>query len=337
MSKLNKKLLQFEKVKKNPIKYIIPIVIAILVLIALILLLINGRKITDKIGITKSAEEKRAQEIESNLDDYKKYDRESGLIVSQFNVASEAWDNVGNVVIKGVSLSADSKGYKIKVSFRAINKMTDIEILGIYIDNYETEVDNINQIIHATKEKEQEFEFIIKKTQLDKLGINDFEKITFYMHNTFERDYSSEKITNTYTYASVSVQQANGFDNTISDKVMLDEIAGTKIYYNKITEDKENYYLYFIFEDKLKSNTYHIFNINKLLINGKIYDAKLKFTLKPGSRDVKYIVITKKEVDKIEKASISFIVRNYSIESNGKVTATYFTNQKEFSTKIKES
>ena len=51
MSKLNKKLLQFEKVKKNPIKYIIPIVIAILVLIALILLLINGRKITDKITL----------------------------------------------------------------------------------------------------------------------------------------------------------------------------------------------------------------------------------------------------------------------------------------------
>lgn len=333
------RLLQLDneiKKKRHPILFII---IIIIVLGLGIFFIINHRTITDKLGITMSEKDKRDKKIEDNLDPMKKYDKESGLIVSTFDERLYPSDSKKNIKIIGKKIEASSKGYTITVELSKANidpTGERVTVKGVYIDDYQ--IDIKNETFDIT-ESAVNYTFVIPKTKLDLLGINDFNNISLYLEINKDPKGNKKNDLTSYFYGTVTVKKTASVDNSIKGLLTIDETAKVKFYFYKVESDKDNNYIYFYFADKkqdVKNDLIrHKVSINKMLINDKIYDVEFETWIYPFGNSIEYIVIPRKEVDKIKKIDISFIVENYNDNEedesgNNRLIGIYFSNQKTF-------
>lgn len=333
MSKFEDKLFQLDQPIKKKKNHLFLILIIIIILILGILLVLNGKKITNKLGITKDDKQKETEKIEENLDADKTYDSDSGLIVPKFYDKLPVMDITSGIKFLGTSIEANSKGYTIKFKVYHDTHITPsyLTIDGIYIDGYDTDK-SIKTFSFTNEDTEISFDFTIDKTKLDLLGINDFNNVMFLVK--IESIDSNERSQLRYTTIEIPTKQVAKINNDKDEKIRIDESSSIKYYYYKTEEDKENYYIYFIFDENSEKSdpSYHEISIKKLLVNNKVYDAKLSLSLKGLSKSIKYITIPKKEISKIDQLSISFAAKTYNYLEN-KMTGIYFTTQRDINIK----
>lgn len=331
MNKLEERLMQFEEQPKKSKKgkcVILGVVIFVLLLV-LVISFFKRDEIVDFFH-DNMKKDKEKVDIDDILDDFKVYDRESGLVVPQPKVEYSYVNTFENIDIGATEVSASMKGYEIGLKFKLhrYNDNTRVNLKKVYIDDYVTDVEGISFDLTRLEEP-YETSVIIKKTELDALGINDFNKITLLLD--FSRVDKYGQVNKYYKCIDIYMNQVIPVDNSKTGLIRLDNAGGVQFNFYKLVTDKENNYLYFeLFETNKASSSIHVehhVSVNKLLLNDSVYDVTETTDIYTAGRRVYMIRIPKKDINKIESSSISFMVKNYI---DGEVSGYYLSNQISF-------
>lgn len=330
MSKLEDRLMQFEELPKKKKKgKILAIGIALFVILALIVSVIKREEIAN---FFEERAEKEPEKVDINdiLDEFKVYDSESGLVVPQPKNEYDYSNTYENISIGAKSVQASLRGYDIVLRFK-LNRFNDdihVRLKKVYIDDYVTDVEGFEfNLTDASVPYERTV--TIKKTELDELGFNDFNKITLLVDYSKVDRFGQTK--QYYKCIDVYMNQVIPVDHSKQGLIRLDNAGGVQFNFDKLVTDKTDYYLYFdLLETNKSSSSIHVahrVSVNKLAIADQVFDVSETVEVYTAGRKLYRVRIPKKDVDKMENVSISFMVKNY-IENQ--VSGYYLSNQIHF-------
>ena len=330
--KLNERLLQFDERKKSNKGLFIFIVVILFFIVGSIVFL-NRERISNTFENDSKGNGKKTynNSVEDTLDEGKRYDKASGLLIPSVDEEKSTYKSVSdNVIIKLEEIDGDTSGYTMKVGF---SQSSEDYYMGedptrkgrvnrVYIDGYDTSIEPFD--VEFAIDKFDEHTIHIPKTELDQLGINDFNKLTFNM--TLE-SLAKETI---YRCYDVFAYQLISVDNSKSSTIHLANFENLQIDYYKTVVDNKNTYFYFLYKDiDSNDNKYRVTNImvNKLIINGEVYEIDNSSDLYFASIKLVYLTIPKSDIKDVESASISFVA---SVSVNESFYGYFVSNQMSF-------
>lgn len=206
-------------------------------------------------------------------------------------------------------------GYNIDVIFESKGRPYKVALEKILVDGFDTTTSFTRNV---GSEDRLSMTVRINQTELDAVNIKAFNELTFYIRVTDEDGKSTLKPYKVYVTKNFLNK------NDLGDLSYIDEKNQTKVRFYKVTEDKENTYIFFDFKNSSVARN-QIVTIKKLLINGKLYEYKsLKENVYQGAEKVIFLTIPKKDVKKIENFTIQFTLIN---EEEGQKTAAFITNE----------
>ena len=217
-------------------------------------------------------------------------------------------DNYYNISVVSASYDKD-KGYVIKlrlenkdrdkVSFNIKNVIIDgYQLLGNrYQNNNMTNVTNFKLL--AGKGGKVDTEIIIDNTFLDLYKITTIENIRIDGDFELNEEGEQSKSIELTTFDAPSDTSLGIIEN-------INNIHNISYNYNKVVENKDSYNLYLLLDNTSSSD--YTYYINKLLIDGKEYDASIYSNkIYSSSKYLEVINIPKNKYRNIKKIEISFM------------------------------
>ena len=230
----------------------------------------------------------------------------NGLYVPEFDNPMILNDSSNKLTLNITNIEATTKGYELTIEGKnESNYIGYIECNRIQVEKYDVETTFDMEISPKSK---KEIKIIIKKTELNKLEINNFINMKFYLN--VSTSYNSEP---REMILSPIIKKQFEVDSEKKGLINIYNKNSMKIsYYKKIT-DSDKHYLYFELNNE-SGIDYEIY-IQKLLLDGSIYEPKIdKWTsLKKGKR-IYIIDVPKDEYNTLSSMSISFILINKTKE-----------------------
>ena len=270
-----------------------PLIIIIIIVSVIIIALVVGLIIFNS---TKETEEKEKDDIVEVEGTNKLYDRVSGLMIPK-SYTEKPYDRNG-VSLAVTNITANKTGYIIELAYNNYNAHNVIlDCTKVLIDNFAT---SVKFKLVTNNGIEQKTTINIPKTELDLLEITDFKTITLLTTVTSELNNESNK-----RKIEINSFSLDDVDNK-KNRIVYDEIDDLSLSVYKTSTDSDNTYIYFDIENKSQEQSYDVY-INKLLINGEIYNYK-DFYQKAHylSETIFYLAIPKKEFPAVERIELSF-------------------------------
>ncbi|MBR6133561.1 MAG: hypothetical protein IKQ29_02460 [Bacilli bacterium] len=231
------------------------------------------------------------------------------------------FDNRG-LVIYIESVERANNGYTVTVLFTSSDRLSyaDIKVNDVLIDGYS--IDTSFKASIREPSEEVTTSFFIKKQTMAELEMTRFTKISMFFHIDFSEDKTKGEdffgTAESFTYEKI--------DNRKKGLITVANKDNLIIYYYKLLQDKEFYYLYFI----LKGNNFnhnHYLQLKKLLINEEVYNYENNFEIYIRNNSMKqfYLKIPRKDFESIKNFRASFyIITDEGEDYNSRVV--YITN-----------
>jgi len=203
------------------------------------------------------------------------------------------------------SVETANNGYTVNMLIKTSGRLypTKMTILDVLVDGYSTGI--TFDIKLEEEESEYKVDFFIKKTTLAELEITRFSKLSFYFYCEIDgREFKIDR-----AFKSVDSFSYEKVDNRKSGLINLGKKDGLTIYFYKILQDKEFYYLYFLAKgDNHKHN--HYIQLKKLIINDEIYNYEAEFETFARESAMKqfYLKIPRKDFEKINNFNVQFFL-----------------------------
>lgn len=228
----------------------------------------------------------------------------NGLYVPEFDNPMILNDSSNKLTLNITNIEATTKGYELTIEGKnESNYIGYIECNRIQVEKYDIETTFDMEISPQSK---KEIKIIIKKTELDKLELNNFINIKFtYNISSSINLKKKEKISSPMIIQKLEVNaEKSGLLDIYNRNSM-------KISYYKLITDNDKHYLYFEINNETTDN-YEI-NVQKLLLDGSIYESEIDTwtSLKNGKR-IYVIEVPRDDYDTLTSMSISFILTKSS-------------------------
>lgn len=258
-------------------------------------------------------------EKEKEKEKEKPSSKKNKLIVPSF--ISKEEDRVvksNNSTMDFTNIKADSKGFVITAELLTVEPWAKFEVEKILIDGFETTAKfNVTDIANTGIQEATPVVFIIPQTDLDAIGIRGFKMLTFFIKVSSGNSATTEVIHN------LSFNNTEYIDNTRTGLIKIDEKGNTIVSYFKTITDGDYTYIYFDFKNASPRSKEIL--INKLRINGEIYDmSSYSESVYRNSQKAIYIRIPKSKYKKVDKISVSFFLID---KLDDKKQAVYITNE----------
>ncbi len=220
------------------------------------------------------------------------------------------------------SVEKANNGYTVNVLFESNSGLSyaDVKVNDILIDGYSIDT-GLKASIREPNEKVTK-SFFIKKQTMAELEMTRFTRISMYFHTDFNEDKT--KFEDYFGNAEIFTYEK--VDNRKKGLITVSTKDNLTVYYYKLLQDKEFYYLYFIFKGA-NINYNHYVQLKRLIINEEIYNYDSSFELYIRCYSMKqfYLKIPRKDFDEINSFRISFFVVTDESEDYSNRTV-YITN-----------
>jgi hypothetical protein len=260
----------------------------------------------EKLDITLPWEEKpeKAKDNNKNEED----DIDKALKLGKLDVNDKPINGIQGLRVFANNLQQDDKGYTfdfyVSIPESRSKVMAEGEIFKVLVDNYETSTTANFYVEDGNKEK---VTLRILRTDLDSNDIERFNEITVYVRSSITDGYN-ESLKESEGFVSLLIHHEISVNNEKKGLQLVDEKDKTNISYYTLKEDKENFYLYFLLDNKRTTSSSTIY-IKKLSINGKSYPLPdFKETVYKGAKKCFYLKIPKKDYKTLESMRISFFI-----------------------------
>ncbi len=234
------------------------------------------------------------------------------LVVPSLN-EKEFGENQGK--LKLYNIRTDSKGYYIDVDFKTSAPSSTLTIFKVLVDGYDTSV--TLRITDIADDEATTSTILIPKTELDALKIVSFNKLDiYYKIDTPEKE-------GVLSRREIQAYNKIEYDNTLKGLIEFYNANEVKGNFYKVTDDKENTYIYFYFINENRNAPKNV-KIRRLLINGELFEYKdFNLDIYCGTNKVFYLTIPKKKVKKVENFTISFSI--LGLDLDGEIKSFTFT------------
>ena len=290
---------EYEKKSNN----FIGLIVIIIIIIGLGLGAFYLFKNREKIDITFPWEEKKekAKKQEEKTDSI-----DEELKLGKLEVNGKNFTGVQGIKLAANNLEQDDKGYTFDLilSMSATDQNTyEGKIFKVLVDNYE---------ISTTQDFKLEsgsttISIRILRTDLDSNDIERFNTITIYV-DVIATNVAQGTVKESEGFVNLGISHKISVNNEKPGLQLIDEKDKTIISYYTLKEDKENYYLYFLLDNKRTTSPSTIY-IKKLSINNKSYPLPdFKETVYKSAKKCFFIKIPKKDFKTINSMKISFFM-----------------------------
>lgn len=214
------------------------------------------------------------------------------------------------ILIKSITEDNANIILNLEVSNGHENGYFNITCLKILVDGFDT---NTDFEISFNKKESKEIAVKINKTELETIGIKEFNNLTFLLRVNLNGDVNTD-------YFMVGEKT----NITLPYLVDMDTKNDVNFSFYKLLDDAEYYYFYFLVNNKSNSNVNIL--LKKFLVNEEIYDFKdFSYDVYYKSKKVFYIRVPKKEYKTIDNISAAFFL----IEKKNGKNIFYITQEKE--------
>ncbi len=225
-----------------------------------------------------------------------------------------------------LNIKSDEYGFLITVGLTTVkNEYTTIEVNQVNLDGFyftttfaiSDRIDYDENGVRLANQKATEYEFRIKKTELDDIGMFGFNNIRLIMDAENDRSQSS----NIEFFRDV-----NNDLNVVNERkglIRIDEKNQVAVSYYKTITANDGTYIYFDFQNTNKKDM-DIY-VKELIVNNKVYEMKsFKETTYRLSQKAIYLFIPKKDIERVNTIRVRF----YLVEENAKAEKSfYITNE----------
>ena len=274
----------------NLTPYIVLGVVLFFVLIGIVIFIFNIGNLTKH--FTNNEKNKQQEQTKQEI----KVEKVEGLVVPEIDKKTIYKDSHYEIELSKIDTS--SKGYTLYIDIKASQKIqpSQISINRIQIDGYD--IDGSFKIdLNAGEIKSEKV--ILKKTDLEHLDINNFKELTFYI-SIFNGIETVNVLGNSNMKVFIPIDNEKKGLTSIYDKY--------NIYLNYYKKIEDNDYTYLYFEVENKSNYTYNININKMIINDKLYEDTYSIYSKPSGKQISYMKIPKSKVESVDKLKVSFFL-----------------------------
>lgn len=281
----------------NLTPYIVLGVILFFVLIGIVIFIFNIGNLTKH--FTDNEKNKTQEQTKQEI----KVEKVEGLVVPEIDKETIFKDR--DYEIKLSKIDTSSKGYTLYIDINANQNIqpSQINCHRIQIDGYDIS-GSFKIDINAGETKTEKV--VLKKTELEHLDINNFKELTFYI-SIFNGQEEVNVMGNSNMKVFIPVDNEKKGLTNIYDK--------NNIYLNYYKKIEDNDYTYLYFEVENKSEHIYNININKMLINDKLYEDTYSIYSKPSGKQISYMKIPKDKVESVDKIKVSFFLeRETTIE-----------------------
>ena len=244
-----------------------------------------------------------------------KKDKEGNVVVSsnalqKIDMKDTIIYGTSDFVLSIVKVENSSSGYSVTVKEEVKNgyiKSIKIRCDEVLVDGFST---GAGFDIEADVQNESTTTFLIKKTTMAELSMLQFDRLTFFL----KVDYVSKETGDveegkTLTYSNtVTTSNIKKADNAQAGLLFIDEVDDVEIDFYRLLTDKDNYYFYFIFNNKSRTDNYNV-QVKKFKVNGEVFNyTDLDLSLHYFSKKLFYLKVPKKSFDKVENFNVSFFL-----------------------------
>ena len=320
---------EMEEKKRSPLIPIIIFVSVVAILSVISLLILNA--LAEYTNIQIPWEEESKEETKKNPTSSKD---QMDLVVPRFNkdtnptTNTTVYNKVLNAYIGISDIKADEYGYLITFCLQSTRELyTTIDVKLITLDDFyisttfsfsdKLDIDENGNIL--PEQKFTTYDFRIKKTELDEIGMFGFNRIKLI----YDIENNNLNALNQEYYLAV-----NNELNIVNERkglIKIDQKNKVTVSYYKTTTASDATYIYFDFNNENIDDDIKVY-VKKLTINNKEYDmSDFEETSERQSRKSIFLMIPTKDISRVNTMKVQFFL--VEEDSTTKEKSFYITNE----------